>query len=129
MSPNNSKTKKIYQQYYYKEGIFTYANISNRVHIINNTKINFQYNKEQCLDESFMYKYHIKYNDGTWSYVDRKHIYFEDEYQQLITDINNLNDILAFKRKQKILLDNYIEQINKNKDWNFNNFELKRNKI
>lgn len=126
IGPSNQKSKPEYQIHHYKEGVFTNASISNKTRV-EDGQLFLSDRKEVPVDETFILKYHIKYPDGSWTVSDRKHLYFEDEYEQLVEDMNKLNDILAVKRKYNLLLDNYINEIKDKSGWDYNNYELTRN--
>lgn len=126
IGPSNQKSKPEYQIHHYKEGVFINASISNKTRV-EDGQLFLSDRKEVPVDETFILKYHIKYPDGSWTVSDRKHLYFEDEYQQLVEDMNKLNDILAVKRKYNKLLDDYINDIKDKSGWDYNNYELTRN--
>lgn len=126
IGPSNQKSKPEYQVHHYKEGVFTNASISNKTRV-EDGQLFLVDRKGVPVDETFVLKYHVKYPDGSWTVSDRKHLYFEDEYEQLIEDMNKLNDILAVKRKYNLLLDNYINEIKDKSGWDYDNYELTRN--
>ena len=85
IGPSNQKSKPAYPIHHYNEGVFTNASISNKTRV-EDGQLFLSDRKEVPVDETFILKYHIKYPDGSWTVSDRKHLYFEDEYEQLLED-------------------------------------------
>lgn len=62
--------------------------------------------------------------DKYYREIDRKNLYMETELDILIEDIDKLNQVYAFKKKQEAEFNEYLEQTFCN--WNYYKFEDRR---
>lgn len=129
-APSGCKARSEYQLWHYKLGHIKEM-YKNDFALSKDSPSKFkrdQYEFYSALGDSYLIDYRVKFinyegqEDRYSTLCKRKSLYFSFEKDIMLRDLNNLNKIYEFKKKQKIEFDNFIKEFSEQNNWSYNDY-------
>lgn len=123
-APSSSKCDSKFTSYHYTQGILQKFSVSNKSIISGGKSYIVRNHKPIKVPVDFIFKYVVMFNDNEYDlhYVERKNLYFEDEFEMLQNDIQMLNKVLQLKRKQQQEMQELTNKLKNEYNWDYDNF-------